>query len=394
MKKYMIYGLIFAVSLNSLAESKTQTSVDKKAKKKNAFSFKLDLESKVHGNIDEHVLNRDTGENTILTELTLNIRKKMKLPYKMKFISSTKIGYQAINQEDAYKDTKIINEDNLNLSNRKSNISQSFLLNKKISKKLYLLGTTDIESSTGHSIKQEFTTNKINYHAIDESYDKYSLGFGMKLRAAKAHTTQALYKFSEYNHKDGYTYKEISGSDDRRIHSIGLQHKIKLSPKYILSFTAQDDQIFYKDRLALDEFGLSQNTGIVEASKLHDQSFKALLNIDRKLDLTAKNTRRTDKIDNGDSYTINELKLDYNGNINKLNYKLGYSFGEKAYKSLLGDDANDKRKDILSNVNAQLAYTIKNIEGKISFDKVLSNSNSQYGELDYNIIGFGVNTNF
>jgi hypothetical protein len=386
--------LLMLISLISANVFAVSTSIAKL--KKYPLRVSLDINSKLNGNLDEHVLNGKTGEDIQTTNISLAISKRFKLPSKVKLNSKTSAEMTLLNKDQGYKNTEIINKDNINLSTRKLKFSQNLALSKKINKKVSLNGLLDIELNNGNSIEQEFIESAINYYAIDSSFIKNSLAFGGRYKFNRTHSTQTLYRLSDFDYKkDAYTFKEDQGSNDRRIHSIGVQHKIKTKQKQLFIFAVQRDQIFYRDRLSLDNQGNFRETGLANISQLEDKTLKfGLLSAKKIFTLEIAGTERTDKIENGDGYTLVKYKLGHNGRISKLTYSFNFTKSAQVYSAQLASNTIDKRLDSTERLNSKFSYNFNKIQANLMLSRTVALSNNKFGDLDYNTLEVGLKTNF
>jgi hypothetical protein len=367
----------------------------KKVNHKSKFKIQLDVKSELNENIDEHINPNGAGEGVLSNQLAIQARFLTKLSGGGKVSSNSSLDIDNGNFKESYDGENLVNKDNVDESLRKLRLSQKFNYQLKLSKKISINALASVILNRGHKIEQEVLPDQTNYHLLDNSFNNFSYGIGGKVKVARGHITQALYKYSEFDYDNPYTYEEQQGSDSRRLHSLGLLHKFRSRAKTIYKVSAQLNQVFFRDKLALDQNGFFQTTGIAKSTKFVDKKFKVSLKIKEGLEIGLLDNSRVDLIQDGDGHHENGVEIKFTKSINKLSAVVSGQLSTKRYKGQKSDDGSSKRIDNLSLLKLVMSYQL---EHKAKFNVFVQEfsqvSNQSFGEFSNQVLGLGINKTF
>lgn len=378
---------LFALVLSQLASANT----------------KIDLNSMLyqHSNIDNLVGNIGIGQDVKVFENTLSAEKKFKGFFKTRGKSKTSLNLLLTDIGSAYDDVKLINDDDVNTTLRNINLTQRFSFAKKVSKSSILSAGIDLGISQGFNIEQEFPSGAdIKYHVISDEYTMGAIDLGAAFRISKANTLKLKYKLSQFDHKNPYTFLEIQGTNSRRIETLAIQDKHKISKTTYATLAIQVHNTTYRDRLALDNVGLFRESGKVQASRIQDQSINAGLSFFRSaLKVNVDKTQRIDLIDNGDGFDKMKLSAEITKSWKIAELKLLLDIGEKEFKSQVDDSLNNKRKDNTStkklSVSFNLGGSFKSTKPSVFYEQRTIDSNNSFGDYgNINRAGVALMTKF
>ena len=132
-----------------------------------------------------------------------------------------------------------------------------------------------------------------------------------------------------------------------------------------------------------------------EIVRLEDKTLKfGLLSAKKIFTLEIAGTERTDKIENGDGYTLVKYKLGHNGRISKLTYSFNFTKSAQVYSAQLASNTIDKRLDSTERLNSKFSYNFNKIQANLMLSRTVALSNNKFGDLDYNTLEVGLKTNF
>ena len=382
MKKITLITVVVLFGTQGLSAVNKQF---KSVNKRSNLNIIVDYKTEYIENLDENIAANTKNRTTNLNRLNVEALYGKKLNKKAKFTSSTKLKSSIGSTKELYKNLNIINDKNIDTEIRELALVQEFSGVYKFNKKVSVNAIGEVKTFKGHSVEEEIESTENNYHIIDESHTKYSLGLGGKVKIIKGHITQGLYKFSEFLYDDVYTYDKKQGSNDRRVHSFGLLHKFRTKGKTIYKASIQYDQIFYKDRLSLDSNGFFQNTGEVDASNIVDQSVKISAKFKEGLTFGLTKVNRLDKVSSGDTNEKNAINLNYIKNMDRFGISIGGEVFKKIYKGQKADDGVAKRVDDTSIVKLMANYNhAKNLKSQLTYQTTQQASNNSFGEFTTN----------
>lgn len=354
-------------------------------------------------NPDSHVLNEDgAGEDINVLTIAVDYNKSLKKILGFKVKSSSSFDLKLFDENKAYDGHDLINNSDVDTNLRTVSFSQSFNLSKKASKNLIVNFGVEGSLSKGHTVEQEFrfAQEEIIYHVIEDEHSKFSIETDGAYRLTKKQILRYLYRFSQFDHKNPYTFLEEQGSNDRRIQTIGLLYSYKFNKDYSVILQAQQDNITYRDRLALDQVGFFRNEGLVEASKIIDRSIDLTLPLYKKfVALKLSNFQRFDLVDNGDGFNQSSAEISLNKNIGAYSLVTSYSYGESNYKSQLDTEADHNRIDLRQVLKFTVTRDFKlEKESKVNigllYHRYDIDSNNEFGEYTHSVLGLNFNKTF
>lgn len=384
----MISNLSFAAT--TVLATKTKTKKKKKNLKTNiSLSYAISQMS----NMDELIESDKVAQDIILNSLSSTISLNYKYSKKLKLKSTTKGALTRSNDIQKQGNT-FTNRNNIDESIRSKNFDQGFSGRYKYDKKLALNLGLDFGISENYSIEQSFKDDKIQYHIIDDPYKKASMITGGRFKLNKSLSFNALYRFQQIDHTENHTFIANQGTNSRRIHSVGAQLSYRLKNKSKFLISAQQDETFYKDKVALLKDNTFQTDGTGKASTLKDRNIRLKYKF-KKFSASIGYSNRDDITSGAESYDKYSIALDYGHSLgkNKISAKIGAA--SKSFKSQKDDNLSEKRNDESLNLRLELKRPLLsrvNMAAYIQRNNV--NSNNVFGKVENNSLGLTLSSKF